>query len=187
MGNKLYITLAGLKGSGKTTLAAILEKDYAANVFRLGGYVDNYIMSRGLLLDPENKRRYAQQLVEESPLKSVAYYLAQEISLSDGITVIDSAVSEADYHTMCEISKGAMHSLWYVQLTNPSMRYENILIRARDDDSKTIDELREFELNHVTSVSGLRDSANFIVMNSGYHEEFRYNVKQVLHEIRTDL
>jgi dephospho-CoA kinase len=125
-GRKQVVVLAGLPGSGKTTLAESLSRELHAPRLTCGDVIRRWIKAQRLRYTPENDRAASQHFAQTPG--EIARQLAQEISAGSARTVIvDGVRSPADLRVLRQ-----QFDVRVVALRAPApLRYRRMLARGR--------------------------------------------------------
>ncbi len=182
MVDKITIMLAGYKGSGKTTICDIFQESHGAKIIRLGGFIDEYVQRIGLELNPENKKKYSEKLLAESPNGSLIHYLFQTIESQQGIVLIDSGISINDFTALKAIDNNA--TLCYVEAISDEWRHRKIITRCRADDYFRVEDIKRLEADVNPKISLLRNIADYVIQNQGEMVSLRKETRKMIDKLR---
>ena len=170
------IAFTGMPGAGKTE-AVKVAKEMGIKVVSMGDEVRNEARKRGLELNDENVGKIADEMRKKYGMDIWAKKCIEKLS-SEKIIVIDGIRNIEELETFRNRIKNfilvAIHA-------SPKTRYERLMKREREDDSKNVEELKEREKRELSW--GLGDviaMADIVLINEGDLEEFREKVREIL-------
>ena len=170
------IAFTGMPGAGKTE-AVKVAKEMGIKVVSMGDEVRNEARKRGLELNDENVGKIADEMRKKYGMNIWAKKCIEKLS-SEKIIVIDGIRNIEEVETFRNRIKNfilvAIHA-------SPKTRYERLMKREREDDSKNVEELKEREKRELSW--GLGDviaMADIVLINEGDLEEFREKVREIL-------
>jgi len=170
------IAFTGMPGAGKTE-AVKVAKEMGIKVVSMGDEVRNEARKRGLELNDENVGKIADEMRKKYGMNIWAKKCIEKLS-SEKIIVIDGIRNIEEVETFRKRIKNfilvAIHA-------SPKTRYERLMKREREDDSKNVEELKEREKRELSW--GLGDviaMADIVLINEGDLEEFREKVREIL-------
>jgi len=170
------IAFTGMPGAGKTE-AVKVAKEMGIKVVSMGDEVRNEARKRGLELNDENVGKIADEMRKKYGMDIWAKKCIEKLS-SEKIIVIDGIRNIEEVETFRKRIKNfilvAIHA-------SPKTRYERLMKREREDDSKNVEELKEREKRELSW--GLGDviaMADIVLINEGDLEEFREKVREIL-------
>lgn len=170
------IAFTGMPGAGKTE-AVKVAKEMGIKVVSMGDEVRNEARKRGLELNDENVGKIADEMRKKYGMdiwakKCIEKLSSEKIIVIDGIRNIEEV--EAFRKRIKNFILVAIHA-------SPKTRYERLMKREREDDSKNVEELKEREKRELSW--GLGDviaMADIVLINEGDLEEFREKVREIL-------
>lgn len=170
------IAFTGLPGAGKTE-AVNIAKEMGIKVVSMGDEVRNETLARGLELNDRNVGRIANEMREKHGKDIWAKKCLKKIE-KNGVVVIDGIRNIEEVETFRNSIKNfilvAIHA-------SPSTRYERLIKRQREDDSKKIEDLKEREKRELEwGIGNVIAMADIVVVNEGSLEEFREKIKDIL-------
>ncbi|HEC75642.1 MAG TPA: flagellar hook-basal body complex protein FliE [Thermoplasmatales archaeon] len=171
-----FIAFTGLPGAGKTE-AVNIAKELGIKVVSMGDEVRNETMLRGLELNDRNVGRIANEMREKYGKDIWAKKCLEKIENNE-IVVIDGIRNIEEVETFRKAIKNfvlvAIHA-------SPSIRYERLMKRQREDDSTKIEDLKKRERRELAwGIGNVIAMADIVVINEGSLEEFREKIKEIL-------
>jgi len=176
----VVLGLAGLPGSGKTTIAKMLESR-GWRIVNMGDYVRREALKRGLKPTRENLSMLARKLRDEIGEDAIAKLCIDDILSSDRHTVVDGLRSPSEL----DFFKSRVPSMLLIFVDAPiERRFTLLSSRGRIDDPKCIDDLiaRDYEEIKL-GILELRGKADYIVVNDGGLEELEEKLEAILRDI----
>lgn len=175
------IAFVGLPLSGKTTASKIAE-ELGIPVVVMGDVVREEVRRRGLELTDENAGRVATELRENEGMDAIAKRCISKIreKLSErGIVVVDGIRGIAEVERFRE-EFGDDFIL--INIEAPlEVRFERALKRKRDDDVKTLDDLKRRDERELSwNMGEAIRLADITIENVGGIDEFKEKVREVI-------
>ncbi|AKG91565.1 Uncharacterized protein conserved in archaea [Geoglobus ahangari] len=175
------IAFVGLPLSGKTTASKIAE-EMGIPVVVMGDVVREEVRRRGLELTDENAGRVASELREKEGMDAIAKRcvpLIREKLGEKGIVVVDGIRGIAEVERFRE-EFGDDFVLINVEAPI-EVRFERALRRKRDDDVKTLEDLRRRDERELSwNMGEAIRLADITIENVGDIEEFREKVREII-------
>lgn len=170
------IAFTGLPGAGKTE-AVNIAREMKIKVVSMGDEVRNETLARGLELNDKNVGRIANEMRKKYGKDIWAKKCLEKIG-KDGIVVIDGIRNIEEVETF----RNAIKNFILVAIhASPSTRYERLMKREREDDSKRIEDLKEREKRELAwGIGDVIAMADIVVINESSLEEFREKIKEIL-------
>ncbi|HID25347.1 MAG TPA: flagellar hook-basal body complex protein FliE [Thermoplasmata archaeon] len=172
------IAFTGMPGSGKSEAVKVAKK-LGINVVRMGDCVWEEVKKRGLELNDENVGRVADEMRKKHGMDIWARRTLGKIERSQDKIVIDGIrnMEEMDFFRK-ELGKDfllvAIHA-------SPETRYKRLLERKRDDDTLSVDKVKERDARELRWGLGILIAlADVIIINEGFLEEFKTKIKTLL-------
>ena len=172
------IAFTGMPGSGKSEAVEIAKK-LGINVIRMGDCVWDEVEKRGLKINDENVGRVADEMRKKHGMDIWARRTLEKIDRTRDKIVIDGIrnIEEMDFFRK-ELGKDfllvAIHA-------SPETRYKRLLERKRDDDTLSVDKVKERDARELRWGLGILIAlADVIIINEGSLEEFKTKVRELL-------
>lgn len=184
---KLVIVVAGMPGSGKSTLSMVAG-ELNIEVVNLGDIVREEVLRRGLEQNLENLLKVAKQLRENLgnyAIMKLAIPRIKKALATHCIVVIDGvrSLDELEYlkgKIDVEVMILAIHA-------SPKTRFQRLVARGRPGDPKTWDGFRRRDLEELSwGLGNIIALADIVIVNESTYEEFISNVRNVLSRVYLD-
>jgi len=174
------IAFTGMPFSGKS-VAVEVAKERGLPVVRMGDMVWGEVKRRGLPLTDETvgriatamRKTYGKDIWAQQTLKKIQAMDRTKTLIIDGIR----------NHEEIEAFKQALGEEFVViAITAPdAIRYQRALTRGREDDSSTLEQIKERdEREKGWGIEAVIASADIVVPNEGSKEEFITRIRQIL-------
>ncbi len=175
------IAFVGLPLSGKTTASRIAE-EMGIPVVVMGDVVREEVKRRGLELTDENAGRVASELREREGMDAIAKRcipMIRERLDEKGIVVVDGIRGIAEVE---RFRKEFGDDFILINIEAPlEVRFERALRRKRDDDVKTIEDLRRRDERELSwNMGEAIRLADITIENVGDIDEFKEKVREVI-------
>ncbi|MCS7112985.1 MAG: AAA family ATPase [Nitrososphaerota archaeon] len=176
----IVLGLAGLPGSGKTTIAKMLESR-GWRVVNMGDYIRREALRRGLKPTRGNLSMLARMLREEMGADAIARLCIDDILSSDRYTVVDGLRSPSEL----DFLKDRIPSIILVFVEAPiEKRFTLLSSRGRLDDPKCIDDLIARDRDEAGfGLLELRDRADYLLVNDGGLKELEEKLEAILRDV----
>ena len=172
------IAFTGMPGSGKSE-AVNVAREMGIPVIRMGDCVWEEVKKRGLELNDENVGRIANEMREKYGMDIWAKKTLEKIDPSWSIVVIDGIRNIEEVEFFRE-KLGKDFTLIAIH-ASPETRYRRLMERKREDDSTTLEKIKERDERELRwGIGVVIAMADVIIVNEGSLEEFRKNVKEIL-------
>ena len=172
------IAFTGMPGSGKSE-AVKVAREMGIPVIRMGDCVWEEVRKRGLELNDENVGRIANEMREKYGKDIWAKRTFEKIDPSWDIVVIDGIrnIEEVDFFRE-KLGKDftliAIHA-------SPETRYRRLMERKREDDSTTLEKIKERDERELGwGIGVVIAMADVIITNDGSLHGFREKIKDTL-------
>ena len=172
------IAFTGMPGSGKSE-AVRVAREIGIPVVRMGDCVWEEVKKRGLELNDENVGRIANEMREKHGMDIWARRTLEKIDPSWDKVVIDGVrnIEEVEFFRE-KLGKDFMLVAIHA---SPETRYKRLMERKREDDSTTLEKIKERDERELRWGIGVVIAlADVIIVNEGSLEEFREKVKNLL-------
>jgi len=178
----IVVAVAGMPGSGKSTVARVIAEKLGYPVIVMGDLVREEVARRGLAITAENVERVARELRELRGLGVVAEMVVERAgSLKAEGVVVDGVRSLEEVRVLSRLGKVyivAVHS-------PPSLRFKRMKERGREGDIRSLEEFRlRDEANLELGVGSVIALADYMVVNDCSLEELILRAERVAGEIR---
>ncbi|MEB3860054.1 MAG: AAA family ATPase [Desulfurococcales archaeon] len=179
----LVIAVAGMPGSGKSTVARIMAEILGAEFLVMGDYVRREVARRGLPLTASSVERVASELRSRMGRGAVARLMLGDLGSSlerRGVVVVDGVRSPEELDVFSSIARVCVVAVH----APPLARFKRMAERGRIGESGWEDfKLRdranlEFGLGEVIAL------ADYMVVNDRGMEHLEGQVAEVVEEIR---
>lgn len=181
---KIILAIVGMPGAGKSEATAYLEKKGYPFV-RFGQLTDDMLRERGLVINPENERKYREEIRRELGMAAYAIKAKPKIDklLShNDLVVLDGLYSWEEYKYL--ISESLNLVLIHI-FTPPSKRYQRLA--KREIRPLTPTEARRRDIVEIENLNkgGPIAIADYIIVNTNDNIDVFYEkIDEVLKEIR---
>ncbi len=178
------IAFVGMCGSGKSTAIEVLTKQNIPKVY-FGGVILNAIKEAGLEINPENERRFREELRQKEGKDFVVNRVVKDtkslIEAGQKRIVLDGLYSWTEYKIL---RKEFQHELTVVAITAPKLIRRKRLAN-RKERPFTMQESAERDKTEIENLEkgGPIAIADYYIDNSGTIEELQQNVKNLLEKI----
>ena len=182
MSKKLYLGLIGEAGSGKDTVAEVLEEKYGARVLTssyllkkaLGVFLDSIGRADYIWFVKELTSKYGEDIISKAMLKAMR-------SFTDDIVVFNGVRLPSDY----EYLKKERSFLVYVT-ADPQVRWQRVSRRhEKADDDIPFDKFMEMHQTKTEiDVPELGKKADYTITNNGTLEELHAQIDEVMKSIK---
>ncbi len=178
------IAFVGLPLSGKSTAAKVAE-ELGIPVVVMGDIVREEVRRRGLELTDENAGKVATELREKEGLDAIAKRcipIIREKAKEKGIVVVDGIRGIAEVE---RFKKEFGDDFILINIESPiEMRFERALKRKRDDDIKTIEELKKRDERELSwNMGEAIKVANFTIENTSDIQTFIDKIRDLLNQL----
>ncbi|MBO3799840.1 MAG: AAA family ATPase [Candidatus Brockarchaeota archaeon] len=178
---KHLILIAGMPGSGKTTVAKIMSEK-GLPVVSMGDAVREEAEARGIGKSIIEMGRFMVELRRELGENAVAMLVDKKIEkIESNVIIVDGvrSLKEVEYFK----SKG--YSVTKVGILSPAeLRYRRLSNRNRPDDSKMLEELEKRDMVEISvGVGGVIALSDVYVLNEGSLEDLRKSTLEKLQDI----
>jgi len=172
------IAFTGMPGSGKSE-AVKVAIEMGIPVVRMGDCVWEEVKRRGLEINDENVGRIANEMRERYGKDIWAKRTFEKIDPSWDTVVIDGIrnIEEVEFFREKlgkDFTLVAIHA-------SPETRYRRLMERRREDDSTTLEKIKERDERELRwGIGVVIAMADVIIVNEGSLDEFRKRVKDIL-------
>jgi len=178
------IAFVGLPLSGKSTAAKVAE-ELGIPVVVMGDIVREEVKRRGLELTDENAGKVATELREKEGMDAIAKRcipIIREKAKEKGIVVVDGIRGIAEVE---RFKKEFGDDFILINIESPiEMRFERALKRKRDDDIKTIEELKKRDERELSwNMGEAIKVANFTIENTSDIQTFIDKIRDLLNQL----
>jgi dephospho-CoA kinase len=179
------IAFVGMCGSGKSTAIEVLTKQNIPKVY-FGGVILNAIKEAGLEINPENERRFREELRQKEGKDFVVNRVVKDtkslIEAGQKRIVLDGLYSWTEYKIL---RKEFQHELTVVAITAPKLIRRKRLAN-RKERPFTMQESAERDKTEIENLEkgGPIAIADYYVDNSGTIPEFHERFGQLMKEIK---
>jgi predicted RNA binding protein with dsRBD fold (UPF0201 family)/adenylate kinase family enzyme len=178
------IAFVGLPLSGKSTAAKVAE-ELGIPVVVMGDIVREEVRRRGLELTDENAGRVATELREKEGMDAIAKRcipIIREKAKEKGIVVVDGIRGIAEVE---RFKKEFGDDFILINIESPiELRFERALKRKRDDDIKTIEELKRRDERELSwNMGEAMRVANFTIENTSDIQTFVEKIRDLLNQL----
>ncbi len=175
------IAFVGLPLSGKTTASKIAE-EMGIPVVVMGDVVREEVKRRGLELTDENAGRVAGELREKEGMDAIAKRCIPAIRKKleeKGIVVVDGIRGIAEVE---RFRKEFGDDFILINIEAPlETRFERALRRKRDDDVRTVEDLKKRDERELSwNMGEAIKMADITVENTGGIEEFENKIRDII-------
>lgn len=176
----MVLGLAGLPGSGKTTIARMLESR-GWRIVNMGDYVRREALRRGLKPTRENLSMLARKLRDEMGVDAIAKLCIDDILSSDMNVVVDGLRSPSELDSL----KSRIPSVILIFVDAPiERRFTLLSSRGRIDDPRCIDDLIARDSEEIRfGLLELRGKADYLLVNDGGLKELEGKLEAILKDI----
>ena len=174
------IAFTGMPGAGKTE-AVNVAKEMGIEIISMGDEVREEARRRDLEINDENLGRIASEMREKYGMdiwarrclkRIVEEMKGREILVIDGIRNIEEV--ETFKKSIKDFILVAIHA-------SPSIRYERLMKRGREDDSSKLEDLKKRERREMAwGIGNVIAMADIVIINEGSKEEFRKKIREIL-------
>ena len=172
------IAFTGMPGSGKSE-AVKVAREMGIPVIRMGDCVWEEVKKRGLELNDENVGRIANEMREKYGKDIWAKRTFEKIDPSWDIVVIDGIRNIEEVEFFRE-KLGKDFTLIAIH-ASPETRYRRLMERKREDDSTTLEKIKERDERELGwGIGVVIAMADAIITNDGSLNEFREKIKDAL-------
>jgi len=178
------IAFVGLPLSGKSTAAKVAE-ELGIPVVVMGDIVREEVRRRGLELTDENAGKIATELREKEGMDAIAKRcipIIREKAKEKGIVVVDGIRGIAEVE---RFKKEFGDDFILINIESPiELRFERALKRKRDDDIKTIEELKKRDERELSwNMGEAMKVANFTIENTSDIQTFVDKIRDLLNQL----
>ena len=178
------IAFVGLPLSGKSTAAKVAE-ELGIPVVVMGDIVREEVRRRGLELTDENAGKIATELREKEGMDAIAKRcipIIREKAKEKGIVVVDGIRGIAEVE---RFKKEFGDDFILINIESPiELRFERALKRKRDDDIKTIEELKKRDERELSwNMGEAMKVANFTIENASDIQTFVEKIRDLLNQL----
>jgi predicted RNA binding protein with dsRBD fold (UPF0201 family)/dephospho-CoA kinase len=178
------IAFVGLPLSGKSTAAKVAE-ELGIPVVVMGDIVREEVRRRGLELTDENAGKIATELREKEGMDAIAKRcipIIREKAKEKGIVVVDGIRGIAEVE---RFKKEFGDDFILINIESPiELRFERALKRKRDDDIKTIEELKKRDERELSwNMGEAMEVANFTIENTSDIQTFVDKIRDLLNQL----
>jgi len=172
------IAFTGMPGSGKSE-AVKVAIEMGIPVVRMGDCVWEEVKRRGLEINDENVGRIANEMREKYGKDIWAKRTFEKIDPSWDTVVIDGIrnIEEVEFFREKlgkDFTLVAIHA-------SPETRYRRLMERRREDDSTTLEKIKERDERELRwGIGVVIAMADVIIVNEGSLDEFREEVENTL-------
>jgi dephospho-CoA kinase len=175
---KTAVIFCGMPGSGKS-IGATVAKDLGIPIFVMGDVVREEVTKRQLPHTPQSLGQMMLELREQFGPAIIAQRIVDKLQkISHSYVVIDGARSEAEI----EEFKKAFSQVFIVAVhASPSIRFQRLSQRGREDDAITQEEFHERDNRELDiGIGRLIAQADIMIINEGQYEKLKSKIHQVL-------
>lgn len=178
----MLIVVSGYRGSGKTFFGNI-ARSLNFPVVEMSSFILEKMREEKIEINSKNIISFATRLREEkgeSAVASIALPYLKELLKKEKIIIIIGVRSLAEYKVFSDLDKS---ELVFID-ADENVRFERVKVRNRENDPKTIEEMRE--MDKIEGMWGLKEIKNYATkyfVNNGSKEEFENIVKNYLTSI----
>ena len=175
------IAFVGLPLSGKST-AAEVAREMGIPVVVMGDVVREETRRRGLELTDENVGKVAAELRKKEGMDAIAKRIIpkiRELAKEHGVVVVDGIRGIAEVE---RLKKEFGDDFILINIESPlELRFQRALKRRREDDVKTIEDLKRRDEREISwSMGEAMKVADFTIENTSNLEEFKEKVRSLL-------
>jgi len=181
MATRTILTVTGLPGAGKTMFCEIVQGN-GFPVFSCGEVVKEETERRGLPVSAANMASVSLDIRKKEGPAGVSRRLIPRIERSGSLLVaVDGirSLEEAELFKThdAEVFIVAVHAA-------PKIRFNRIMIRGRQDDTKTLEEFKRRDLRELSyGIGNAIALADKLILNEESSEEFRGRATNLLKSI----
>lgn len=175
----VVIALVGLPGSGKSEVAAILEKKGFTRI-RFGDVTDAEMKKRRLPPSEESEKLVREGLRKEIGMHAYAFLNLSRIKQAKGDVVIDGMRSLEEY----EYLKDELPDLVVIAVYTPQqLRYQRMATRNVRPRSPEEAKKRDIDEVQNLNIMGPIGQANYTLVNDGTLKELKERLEKTLKAI----
>jgi dephospho-CoA kinase len=176
---KRILTITGLPGSGKTSAIEAI-RDLGV-IVSMGDVVRNEAKKRNLKLNGENLGRVAKELRVIGGQDIIAKKCVELIKDLEGdIIFVDGVRSLSEVNIFRKYWKFPIIAI----VVNEEIRFQRLFERARSDDPKSLDELRERDIRELEfGLVQVLEEANYKIVNNSTLEDLKKKTRDLVLKI----
>jgi len=182
---RLIVAVAGMPGSGKSTVAKILSEALGCPLVSMGDVVREEVRRRGLPLEPHIIEDVAKDLRKKLGPNAVAIIVSDRIlktfEKGKSCVVVDGLRSLEEAKTFSKMAKTCILAVH----ASPFVRLERLLSRGRAGDVRDESEfIMRDKANLQLGLGEVIALADFMIVNEGGLSELEREVKRLAGDIR---
>jgi len=178
----LVLGFTGLMGSGKSSIARLLEENFKYKVIRLGEYLRSSIKADDHYINVLETE--ALKMKEKSKFKSLGEFFIDEINQSmerGKVLIVDSIRTREDVEFFRSVSKNFKI---IIILANQRLRFNRILSRAREFDPKNFADFQKHDNWEMEfGIKNIFPQADKFIVNEGDISSCYNSVIKYLREV----
>lgn len=180
---RLIIGLIGLPGSGKGTVADLLQKEYGANYTRFSGVLSDLLDRLSIEKSRDNMIRLSEALRQTFGDDALSYAVEQDALRAKGqIIVLDGIRRPGDIVGLEMLPQFHLVSVEAA----PELRYERMKARGEKatEAAMTWEQfLAEEQAPTEVTIPAVMERAEFRLDNSGTKEELEQKVRELMKQL----
>ena len=180
---RLIIGLIGLPGSGKGTVANLLQKEYGAKYTRFSGIISDLLDRLAIEKSRENMIKMSETLRQTFGEDALSYAIGQDVLKAKGqIIVLDGIRRPGDIVALEPLPQFHLVSVE----APPELRFERMKARGEKATEATMTReqfLAEEQAPTEVTIPAVMERAEFHLDNSGSKEDLETKARELMKQL----